>query len=323
MPFLAIVLFIAILAVAMLSAAVAMKLVESHRRRRVNRLLTSVNAIDHAPKVVSVIRPSEAPASAWRAWVRRSRVYRSTEKRLESSGLNWTPDRVLALSVALGGAGVVTGWSIRLLFSPFAGALALGQLGLFGPWLMIERARKKRIANFETQFPDALDFLGRSVRAGHAFSVSLDMLASESPEPVRSEFRRVTAEQNLGASLEDALDSLCRRMPLLDVRFFSSAVLLQKETGGNLSEILEKLSHVIRERFRIRGQVRSLTAHSRITAKVLTALPLVVIGLLSVVAPGYLAGMNKDTAGRWMLIGSGVAQVLGYAVMKKIINIKV
>ncbi|RPI07702.1 MAG: type II secretion system F family protein [Acidobacteriales bacterium] len=193
----------------------------------------------------------------------------------------------------------------------------------FLPYFYVGRRRSKRMGMFEEQFPEALDFLARAMRAGHAFSVSLEMLADESSEPLAREFRQVFNEQNLGAPVEVALQNLGKRMPLLDVNFFVSAVMLQKETGGNLSEILVKLAYVIRERFKLKGQVRAASAHGRITGLILTLMPVVLMFALLVVAPGYLQGMAKDSDGKWLIVGAILGQLVGYFFIRKIINIKV
>jgi tight adherence protein B len=179
------------------------------------------------------------------------------------------------------------------------------------------------MAAFEEQFPDALDFLARSMKAGNAFSVSLEMLGKESQDPLGMEIRRVYSEQNLGSSLDNSLRNLCNRVPLLDVRFFVSAVLLQKDTGGNLSEILTNLSYIIRERFKLKGMVKAVSASGRMTAWVLIALPIALSVGLSFLAPGYLDALVNDPEGKLIIIFVCVAQVIGYFVMKRIIDIKV
>jgi tight adherence protein B len=191
------------------------------------------------------------------------------------------------------------------------------------PYFIVRHKRSKRLAALEEQFPEALDFLARSMRAGHAFSISLEMLGEELADPLGQEFRALFNEQNLGAPLDLALHNFTTRVPLLDARFFTSSVLLQKQTGGNLSEILSRLAYVIRERFRLKGQVRAASAHGRLTATILTLLPVFTMLALLVVAPGYLQGMAEDTDGKWMIAGAIGAQVLGNFFIKKIINIKV
>jgi tight adherence protein B len=191
------------------------------------------------------------------------------------------------------------------------------------PYFIVRHKRSKRLNALEEQFPEALDFLARSMRAGHAFSISLEMLGEELADPLGQEFRALFNEQNLGAPLDVALRNFTMRVPLLDARFFTSSVLLQKQTGGNLSEILSRLAYVIRERFRLKGQVRAASAHGRLTATILTLLPVGTMLALLVVAPGYLQGMAEDSDGKWLIGGAIVAQVLGNFFIKKIINIKV
>ncbi len=175
----------------------------------------------------------------------------------------------------------------------------------------------------KSSFPEALDFLARSMRGGHAFTISLKMVSEDSPEPLGLEFRTLFNEQNLGAPLDVALYNLAERVPLLDVRFFVSAVVLQKQTGGNLGEILTQLAHLIRERFRLKGQVKASSAHGRTTALVLTIMPVATTVLMLWLAPGYLQSMFHDSDGKWLIAGSIAGQVVGQLVIRKIIKIKV
>ena len=191
------------------------------------------------------------------------------------------------------------------------------------PYLYLRHKRTARLAAFEEQFPESLDFLARSMRAGHAFTISLKMVAEESSDPLGIEFRTLFNEQNLGAPLEVALYNLADRVPLLDVRFFVSAVVLQKQTGGNLGEILTRLGYLIRERFRVKGQVRSASAHGRTTALVLTIMPIATTVLMMVVAPAYLRTLLTDPDGKWLIAGAIAGQIVGQLVIRKIIKIKV
>jgi tight adherence protein B len=202
-----------------------------------------------------------------------------------------------------------------------AAVLGLGFSAL--PYLYVRHKRQKRLNTLEEQFPESLDFLSRSMRAGHAFSISLEMAGEEMDDPLGQEYRALFNEQNLGAPLDVALHNFGMRVPLLDVRFFTSSVLLQKQTGGNLSEILTRLAYIIRERFRLKGQVKAASAHGRLTATILTLLPVATMLGLLLVAPGYLQGMAADSDGRWMIGGAIVAQIIGNYCIKKIINIKV
>ncbi len=163
----------------------------------------------------------------------------------------------------------------------------------------------------KNSFPEALDFLARSMRAGHAFSISLEMLGQESAEPLGQEFRTLFNEQNLGAPLEVAFANMLCRLPLVDVRFFVSSVMLQKQTGGKLSEILTRLSYVIRERFRLKGQVKAASAHGRLTAGILTVMPIALMFGLLIVAPGYLQGMAADPDGKWLIVAADPGAIGG------------
>jgi tight adherence protein B len=149
------------------------------------------------------------------------------------------------------------------------------------------------------------------------------MIGDESPDPLGLEFRTMFNEQNLGAPMEVALANLERRLPLVDVRFFISSILLQKQTGGNLSEILTRLAHVIRERFRLKGQVKAASAHGRLTATILTLMPMALMLGLMLVAPGYLEGMAREADGKWLVLGAIVGQLVGYYFIRRIIRIKV
>ena len=239
------------------------------------------------------------------------------------SGLDWQLNALLVAMVALGLVGFLAGYLTNALIFPLLSELGLMAVLGSAPYFYVLWQRSKRLRLFEEQFPESLDFIARAMRSGHAFSVSLEMLGEETPEPMGREFRTLFNEQNLGAPLEIALENLAYRVPLLDVRFFVSVVLLQRTTGGNLAEILTRLAYLIRERFRLKGQVRAASAHGRITAAILTALPIVTVLLLRIIAPGYEESMAKDPDGKWLIVGAILGQVVGYMVMKKIINIKV
>jgi tight adherence protein B len=240
---------------------------------------------------------------------------------IEQAGLRWSPGRtaLAALVVSIGLADVT--WYALPYFKTLA--LVPGVLGGLAPLVYLARRRAKRIARFEEQFPDALEFVSRSMRAGHAFSVSLEMLHQEFADPLASEFRRTFDEQNLGLPLEAALEKLGQRMPMLDVHFFVSAVLLQKRTGGNLAEILDKLAGLIRERFKLRGQVRTISAQGRMSGLVLTMIPVVVGIIMYFVNPSHMRFFLDDPAGAWMAALALGFQVLGFLVIRKIVNIEI
>ena len=240
---------------------------------------------------------------------------------LEQGGLNWPPARFVHLTLLCFGAGFAIGWLLIPMTHLVAIATALLLSGI--PFGYVWIKRRSRLRKFEALFPDTLEFISRSMRAGHAFSVSLEMIHREFQEPVSSEFRRAFEEHNLGLPIEFALEKLARRIPSLDVHFFVSAVLLQKRTGGNLAEILDKLAYVIRERFKLRGRIRAVSAHGKMTATALSAIPVVVAVLMFYTNPDYVKFFFQDDVGN-MMMGAAIAlQLIGYAVMKKIVNIEV
>jgi tight adherence protein B len=188
-------------------------------------------------------------------------------------------------------------------------------------WLVHKRtARRKK---FEEMFPEALDLLSRAIRAGHAFQTAMGMVADELPEPVGPEFKKTFDQQNFGLPLREALNEMAERMPLLDVRFFVTAVLIQRDTGGNLSEILDNLGHVVRERFKIRRQIRVHTAHGRFTGYVLLALPAALAVALSFINPEHMGLLFHERMGQMMLIGAIVMQTVGYIWIRQVIKIEV
>jgi len=245
------------------------------------------------------------------------------QEQITQAGLTWSSNRLLVMMGVMAAVGLFLGLTMPFSLSgPTAGILLAASLGSL-PYVYVRRTRTKRLDLLEEQFPEALDFMARSMRAGHAFTISLEMIGEEVRDPLGQEFRALFNEQNLGAPLESALANFNMRVPLLDVRFFTSSVMLQKQTGGNLSEILQRLAYVIRERFKLKGQVKALSAHGRLTAGILTVLPVVTMLGLLFVAPGYLQGMADDPDGKKMIGGAIVAQILGNICIKKIINIKV
>lgn len=239
---------------------------------------------------------------------------------LEQAGMRWAPARLVHTCLLGFMAGFILGW---MLTSMLLVAVGVGALLAVAPVIWIWRKRKARLFRFEELFPDALEFVSRSMRAGHAFSVSLEMIHREFQEPVAGEFRRTFEEHNLGLPIEIALQKLAKRVPSLDVHFFVSAVLLQKRTGGNLAEILDKLAYVIRERFKLRGRIRAVSAHGRMTATALSAIPGAVAVLMFYTNPDYVKFFFKDDTGNIMLGSAVFLQLVGYLIMQKIVNIEI
>ena len=241
---------------------------------------------------------------------------------LEQSGLRWNVPRLIHGCLAMFLLGFSVAWIVAppfyQKFAVIAG-LAMGCL----PLLYVIRQRNSRLNKFEELFPESLEFVSRSMRAGHAFSVSLEMIHREFQEPLAGEFRRTFEEHNLGLPLEVALQKLARRVPSLDVHFFVSAVLLQKRTGGNLAEILDKLAYIIRERFKLRGRIRAISAHGRMTGMALTCIPIAVGTIMFYVNKDYVTFFFNDETGPIMMGCASGLQLIGYGVIKKIVSIEV
>jgi len=202
-------------------------------------------------------------------------------------------------------------------------ALAAAALAAWLPYHYAHRKADRRVRQFEEQFPDCLEFISRSMRAGHAFSVSLEMVFREFSEPLATEFRRVFEEQNLGRPLDTVLQKLSTRIPSMDVQFFVSAVLLQKRTGGNLAELLDKLAHIIRERFKLRARVRAVSAQGLMSGRILSAIPAAVAALMFVVNPQYARFFIDDPVGHQLLAGTVGLQLVGYLIVSKIVKIEI
>jgi len=220
------------------------------------------------------------------------------------------------LAVVFAVVGIVAGG--KLIFG-WAGAL----VGFLVPYAYASHRRTKRFQKFEEKFPEAIDTLARAVRAGHAFTTALEMIANEVSEPVAGEFRQLYEEQKFGLPVRDALLNLADRVPLVDVKFFVTAVMLQRETGGNLAEILDNLSYVIRERFKILRQVRVHTAQGRLTMVLLMALTPTVVAIMFLLNPGFIMPLFKDPIGHILIVAGITLQTFGYFVIRRIITIQV
>ncbi|HKU74866.1 MAG TPA: type II secretion system F family protein [Pyrinomonadaceae bacterium] len=219
-------------------------------------------------------------------------------------------------------AGIMAGLAAATIFNIVA-ALVFAVTAAALPIFHIARARSKRLRAFNSQLPDTLDLMSRSLAVGHAFSESLHQVAMEMPDPIATEFRVAFEEQKLGLSTKLALDRLAERVPLLDLRLCVTAMHIQRETGGNLAEILEKVSLTIRERFRIMEDFRTLTTSSRLSGWILCALPFALVFLLTLFNPEYMAVLIRDSRGHYVLAFAFVWQMFGMLLIRKILSIKV
>jgi len=241
-------------------------------------------------------------------------------KLIEQSGVRTTPSALALtmLGAAVGAALLCSLFVVNPLL-PIAAALVGGAI----PVLWIRHKRSARLRRFEEQFPEALDLLSRAIRAGHAFQTAMGMVAEELPAPVGTEFRKSFDQQNFGLPLRDVLNQMAERVPLLDVKFFVTAVTIQRETGGNLAEILDNLAHVVRERFKIQRQVRVHTAHGRFTGWVLMGLPATLAVVLSFINPDHMKLLFEEPMGQTMIMVAIVMQVIGYVWIRRVIKIEV
>lgn len=316
--------FLVLFVVIMIAVTVASKFYDAKRKKQVSSMLKTASGEKGAEVSISnlLMEPAEDAHSFMERFIEGLDIAQKLQVQMQQAGMDWTPMKFLVLSVIFSVVGGLIGLRFPIMgygITSVVFGLALATL----PYVYVRRTRTKRLNKLEEQFPEALEFLARSMRAGHAFTISLEMLGEELPEPLGQEFRTLFNEQNLGAALEVALTNLTNRVPLLDMRFFSSSVLLQKQTGGNLAEILTRLAEVIRERFRLKGQVKAASAHGRLTATILMLMPIFTMFALLVVSPGYLQGMAKDPDGRYLIAFAILGQILGNYFIRRIINIKV
>jgi tight adherence protein B len=295
---------------------------KSRQKQQIRSMLQKAEASPSEQRSSELVRPAHVE-DVLSKLLKRFQFMGRLHLILEQSGQNWTASKLIGISCVTCVAGALLGMKVRLLYSPEISAAAFATLGAFCPLFLVLRKRRKAIAAFEEQFPEALDFLSRSMRVGHGFTIGLEMLGVDSPDPLGAAFRRVSNDLQLGSPLEVALGKLVILVPLIDVRFFVSSVLLQQETGGNLGEILSKLSYVIRERFRLKGQVKAASAHGRITGLVLLLMPIAVTGFIMLTTPEYLTALVNDKIGQRMIYGAVFGQIVGYFVIQKIVKIKV
>jgi tight adherence protein B len=239
---------------------------------------------------------------------------------LDQADIRMQPAKFAFICLACFGAGigacVVT--PVPMLLAPILGVLLTGlPIG----WLLVKR--KRRLAKFGRQLPEALELLSRSLRAGHSLNAGFGLVATETEAPLAREFGRAFEEQNFGIPLDEAIEDMAQRIPNMDLRFFATAVVLQRQTGGDLAEILDKIGHLVRERLMILGQIQALTGEGRMSGAVLLALPPVLFVVMLKLNYEYVMMLFTDEIGRYLLCGALVTQVIGALVIKKIITIKV
>jgi len=294
----------------------------SSRARIIKDRLAAVQKTPDQPvEDVALLRDEQlSQIPALDGFLRRSERISAIQVMLAQGDTNMRAGNFLALCAIISAVAGLAAfiWSGK---GPVAWAAML--VGFLLPYSYASYRRNKRFEKFEELFPEAIDTLARAVRAGHAFTTAIEMIASEVAEPVCGEFRKLYEEQKFGMPVRDALVNLTERVPLVDVKFFVTAVMLQRETGGNLAEILDNLSYVIRERFKIQRQVRVYTAQGRLTMALLMGMPPVIVTVMLLIEPAFIRPLFSDPIGHTLLVAGITLQTIGYFVIRKIIKIQV
>jgi tight adherence protein B len=296
---------------------------EYHRAldERLESLLRSRAAEESTEEAIQILRQEiESELSPFNRFMLKFRLGNELYRLIEQADVAMRPHQFVLLSAGLALATGGLFWWIR---GSVVVTIVMGMLAGLVPLFYVRRKRQRRLAQFLEQLPDALDLMTRALRAGHAFSSALNTVATEMPDPIAKEFRRTYEEHNLGMSLKIALDHLIERVPLLDLRLCVTAVLIQRETGGNLSEILENIATVIRDRFRILGQVRVFTAQGRLTGWVVGLIPFGLAFYIYLVNPEYLEPLFTTTPGKYMLSTALTMELMGVLMIRKIVRIAV
>lgn len=239
---------------------------------------------------------------------------------VKQAGSRWVVSSVIITSAALA---VIAGWLGTLITDSYVFGILFVVVAGAAPYVYLYVQRGIRMARLEAQLPDAVDLMARALRAGHPVPFAVEMVGQESPEPLASEFKMVSEQQTLGLPLREAILNLVQRVPREDVRMLATAILVQTETGGNLAQILDKTSALMRDRIRLRGQLRIYTAQGRITGWIISLLPFILFGIISLVNPGYEKILYTDPFGRNLIYAGAVMMTLGILIIRKIINVKI
>jgi tight adherence protein B len=252
-------------------------------------------------------------------WLKKSSHTVDLQHAIKQAGMSVRPATIILAAITLAFMGLLVG---NLQHGMLVG-IAYGGLGLFAPYMYLRFKRRRRIENFEAQLPEAMDMLINAMQAGYSYQAAMELVGHEMPEPLGTEFAQFYEEQRLGIDVRSALLSMQDRIPSLDLKMFITAVLIQRETGGNLTEVPSNISRVIRERFRIQGELRTLTAQVRLSGKMLALLPIIVVGGVMLTNPKFIEPLFQEQAGHVILVVAGVSQVVGFILMRKIANIEI
>ena len=278
----------------------------------------SDHLLDPAPSLLK--DETLSTISPWARLLERSDFVRIMHRHLLQSGLTWSVGRITLLMLLAGS--VAMGVAMHFDWIPGWADVAIATAVAVLPYLYILRRRAKRFRQFEENFPDALDSLARSLRAGHPFAAAMEIVSEECEAPVGVELRQAAIEGNLGTSWEQALNNLIERVPLLEVSMFASAVQLQNRTGGKLNEVLARMAENMREAVALRGEVRALAAHGKLTGMVLTILPVIISIVMMVVNPSYLVTLVSYPYGKYLIAAAVACLILAHFVIRRVVDIK-
>jgi tight adherence protein B len=320
------ILFVVIFIVVLAVIQSLLVLLRSRSKPEVGRLRKEIKALSAdqgRPDDVNIVKKRTLSEIPWLNEVLlgfRASTFSRLEKLLAQADVRQSLGFFLLLSATCAiGAGVV----LFLLSRNLPIAILTTFLAALLPWIWVLVKKKQRITQFEKQLPDALDMIARSLKAGHAFNGGLQMVVMEYADPIRIEFRRTLDEINFGVGYDDALRNMSDRVDCTDLKFFALSVIIQRQSGGNLAEILEQISSLIRERFKLHGKVKALTGEARISAVVLSILPFVMATVIFFLNPNYLDVLLKEPVGRMMVVGAVTLMIVGMLIMKRMVSIKV
>jgi len=290
------------------------------QRRRLQKRLKYLEGLEQKFSQESLLKADSLKDVPWlRRALKGVQRLEQLQELLAQADVNWSLMTMLLIFLISGAAGLSLGIFARW---PLGALVGVG-MGLYLPYWMLKFKKKRRLKKFEKQLPEALDLLARGLKAGHAFASGLQIVGTEMPNPLGLEFFKTFKEYNHGMDLNNALLNLCQRVDLRELRFFTTAVMIQRETGGNLVEILEKISGLIRERFKLRNQIKALTAEGRLSGVILICMPPVLFLVMLRINPDYTMLLVNHPLGRMMAMTALTLQALGVLAIRKIVNIKV
>ena len=292
----------------------------SNNAKTIERLATLTGKRRKEDEAGSILRKTPFEADRKSLFSALTPNFPSLQKIFMQADCHIAPSTLFGVSVLLAIVGMSAAWlgGVIWFLVPVAGLIMF-----VIPLAWLFNKRRVRLKKFASQLSDALELVARALRAGHSLAAGMHVVAEEMPSPIADEFGRVYEEQNLGIAMDDSLRNMCERVPNLDLRFFVTSVMVQRQTGGDLSEILDKIGYVIRERYRILGQVQALTAEGRLSGVILILLPFCLFILMLYIKPDYVEKLWTNEHGIKMSVGALIAQLLGALVIKKIVNIKV